>query len=327
MNQLKNYGIVLLLIIACTELPAQSIPCFGEKRELRTSSTMPYTKVKVGTYEGYFLLDFGTTGSTIDTNNFINGKPKPSLSSTGKFDDFNFFGSWGTVFLNIQNHSQISGLTHFKQAGIIGTDFLSLNIFTLDYSKHQLYRSNPAEFCADTVLIRMGFKAASTAGYYSNDLKKLNNNCTPNIPTVPVKIGTVNAVAQIDPGFDDALYRHSVNINQAFFNALTEAGINLIPNPAANLLLSTCINNVSEPVTAYKLPKGVSFSVTGIKGNPVLVSSDVHIFLKQTPAAAKNCGGIGTWQIPAAQMAASFLYDCKKVIFDPFKSRVWFNTK
>lgn len=306
---------------------SQSTLCFGDKREMKLGSLMPYTKIKVGSAEGYFLIDFGTTASTIDTNGFINSKPKLVPGSKNQFDNFDFYGSWGKVSLNTQNHSNIQGLGTIRQAGILGTDFLCFNIFTIDYVNNELIRNSSNNFCADSVLLKEGFKAASTAGYYSNDLKNLNNTCTPNIPTVPVKIGNISAVAQIDPGFDDNKYRHSVNINQAFFNALIESGITLIENHSAGFQLSTCVNGLKENVKAYKLPYGVAFSITDINGEPIVIHSDANIFLKQTPIEAKSCGGIGSWQIPAAQLGASFLIDTKKVIFDPFHAKVWFYTK
>ena len=322
----KTYQILVFLFFTSISF-SQSNLCFGEKKDLKLGKTTPYTKVKVSEFEGYFLLDFGTTGSTIDTKNFINGTPKLSSNSTNKFDNFDFFGSWGTVSLNIQNHSNITGLNDFKQAGIIGTDFLALNIFTIDYENGFLYRANKNNFCSNEELINLGFKATSTAGYYSNNLNELNNTCTDNIPTIPIKIGKISAVAQIDPGFDDSIFRHSLNISQAFFDAMIEAGIELIENPSANLTLSTCINNVNEIVKAYKLPIGIQFSITSTDGNPIELHSDINIFLKQTPLEAKNCGGIGTWKIPAGQLGASFLLDSKKVTFDPFESKVWFYTK
>lgn len=288
---------------------------------------MPYTKVKVGNAEGYFLIDYGTTGSSIDTMGFINSKPALVTNTTDKFANFDFFGSWGAVSLNIQNHSGIQGLGSMKQAGILGTDFLCFNTFLLDYTTNKLFRGNEQQGCSDSILLRAGFKAASTAGYFSNDLNKLNNNCTPNIPTVPIKIGNAAAVAQIDPGYDDNKYRHAININKAFFNAIRESGIVLLENPSANIVLSTCVNNLQENVKAYKLPKNTTFSITGVDGRPIIVHSDVNIFLKETPPAARTCGGIGTWTIPAAQLGASFLLDAKKVIFDPFKEKVWFYTR
>lgn len=324
---MKNHFLGLLLLSTCgLNLFSQTVPCFGEKSELKLSQTTSYIKVKVGLTEGYYLIDYGTTRSTIDTNNFINGKPKLSNGTTNKFDNFDFFGSWGTVVLDVQDHSNINGLAGFKQAGILGTDFLALNIFTLDLENSLLYRAGVNSFCSDKVLKALGFKASSTRGYFSNDYNNLNN-CATNIPTVPIKIGKISAIAQIDPGYNDFRFKHSLNINQALYDALLEANIKLIENPAANLLLSTCVNNLVEPVKAYKLPVGTSFSITSVDGNPILLTSDINIFLKQTPSQAISCGGIGAWKIPAAQIGASFLIDNKKVIFDPFKSKVWFLRK
>ena len=48
--------------------------------------------------------------------------------------------------------------------------------------------------------------------------------------------------------------------------------------------------------------------------------------LKDTPPGARQCGGIGTWSIPAAQVAASFHVDARRIVFDPYTSRVWMET-
>jgi len=303
---------------------SQKTTSLGEKSVLKIGYTLPYTLVKVGGFAGYFLIDFGTTHSSINPDNFIDGTPAPVLNTEDQYDEFDFFGSWGKVTLNRQTYSNVK-LGDFKQAGILGTDFLSLNIFTIDYEQGAVYRAGKNDFYDDAYLRSLGYKATSAAGYFSNDQNKLNA-CVANIPTVPVKIGNIVAIAQIDPGFDDHLYRNSLNINQAFYNALSDAGIDLIENPAANTVLTTCKIGVNEPVFAYKLPEGVSFSIVGVDGNSFLVNPDIHLFLKQTPIEAKDCGGIGTWQVPAAQIGASFLQDAKKVIFDPFHSKVWFYT-
>lgn len=314
---------VLFLNFCFGTLIAQDNNCFGDDKVLKQGSLMPYTEVSVNGFKGYFLIDFGTTTSTIDINSFSDGIPLPVNNTTNQFNSFDFFGSWGKVNLKLQDHSNIQGI---QQSGILGTDFLSLNIFTLDYANKKIYRSTPQQFCDDNALISKGFKPVSSAGYFSNDLKKLNNDCTPNIPTIPIKIGVVNAVAQIDPGYDDNLFRHAININRAFFKAIQDANIQLIENPNANFVLSTC-TSVDEKVIAYTLPKEISFAITATDGTAILVNEDVHIFLKQTPLAAKSCGGIGTWQIPAAQLGASFLVDAQKVIFDPFNAKVWFYTR
>jgi hypothetical protein len=314
----------IAILLSRSVCQGQELSCFNLVQDMTIGSLMPYAKIGVGDCEGYFLLDFGTTGSTIDTNAFGICKPRPLQGSVNRFPNFIFFGSWGAVSLNIQDHSNIQGLGQMKQAGIIGTDFLSNNIFLLDYVNAKIYRSdNPMSCNHDSLKIR-GFRAASTKGYYSNKINNLNNSCTANIPTIPVKVGNIAAIAQVDAGYDDRLYRHSVNINLAFFNAIKENGILLVENPAANFTLSTCISNVQERVKAYKLPANTSFSITGIDGEPIMIYGDVNIFLKETPESARSCGGIGGWTIPAAQLGTSFLIDSRKVIFDPFGEKVWF---
>lgn len=322
---MQSLRIIVLLIscIACSvdaENPRVVCRSFGEKAVLKTGSQMPYTMVLIGKYKGWYLIDFGTTASTIDTNLFLNGAPSPVPGTQNRFKDFQFFGPWNTVTLIRQDHSAIQGI---RQAGILGTDFLSLNIFTLDYKSGSLYRASEQEFCSKDELEKSGFSSASAKGYYSNDLNKLKPN-VPNVPAVPIQIGRAEAIAQIDPGYDDRIYRYAININQAYFDIIQASGAQLIRNPSADLILSTCIFGLNENIKAYRLPAGTFFSITATDGSAILKRSEVNIFLKQTPEAAYSCGGIGTWDKPGAQIGASFLLESEKVIFDPFRSKVWF---
>ncbi len=144
----------------------------------------------------------------------------------------------------------------------------------------------------------------------------------PNIPTVPVRIGHSLAVAQIDTGYDDGRHSPSVNINRAWLAALRAAGVKPQRWPEADLSLSTCAG-VAEQVWAYRLPEGLALELVGSDGRAVRRLEGVTLFLKDTPAAAGRCGGIGTWQQPAAQLGASVVNDGTLVV-DPFAQRVWF---
>jgi hypothetical protein len=309
---------------------AQIDSCLGEKKKIVIDHQMPYLTVKLGNAEGEFVLDFGTNITSIDPENFKNSvKPEPigggqlEYEKFYKFKNFNFYNYPGEVNLLIRK-SQVSGLK-FKQAGVIGTDFFMEAIFTIDYQNGFLYKSSKDSFCKDKVLNDAGFKAVSTAGYYVDNFDRLlDPKTTINVPTVPVKIATVTAVAQIDPAYDDGVYRHTVNINQAFFESLKSAGVKL--EKITDVQLSTC-TGASETVSSYRLGKGYSFQIMGIDGSPVVIANDAHIFVKGNSQETQKCGGIGTWKIPAAQIGASFLNDSEKVIFDPFTSRVWFKMK
>lgn len=315
-----SFNLLILLFGICS-LYAQD-GCLGDEKELLIRSQMPYMKVSVDGFDGYFLIDYGATESTIDLSAFINGSPSPS-SATNKFDNFDFYGSWGTVTLIPSDHSNIQDLGDIKQAGIIGTDFLSLNSFMLDYENEKIYRSNGVG-CTEDWLLTNGYKEVSSLGYFSNNSDKLNNICIFNVPTVPIRIGKATAVAQIDPGFDDSSYNHSLNINRAFYNSIIATGVELEEVLEANFTLTTCIDGVNENFIAYKVKNDENFEIIGLDGYPVVVASDYYLFLKDSPESIKSCGGIGTWQIPAAQFGASFLIDSKQILFDPYNSSVWF---
>jgi len=147
------------------------------------------------------------------------------------------------------------------------------------------------------------------------------------VPTVPVRVAGVTAVAQLDTGFADTRIRHSVNINTAFFDAIQAANPGaLVRDAASDLSLTTCAG-VAEPVEAWRLAPGMSFDLVGESGAAARTEKSAVLFVKRTPAAARRCGGIGTWSAPAAQVATSFYVDAGVVVFDPFASRVWINAR
>ncbi len=311
--------------------------CLGDARAVTLSGGLPYTQVRVGTapspYAGAFLIDFATTRSAIDLAAFTAPGPTASgcnpamLGQSCTFADLDFFGSWGSVTLVTESLAP-------GHAGILGTDFLSENVITLDYRGLRVLSATKITICDDATLAASGFAKLSTTGYYANDLTKLRPASdvdssapvgvqVPNVPTVPVKIAGVTAIAQLDTGFADTVVAHSVNINTAFFDAIQLASpAALVRHAAADLTLSTCAG-VSEPVEAYHLAAGSSFAMIDEGGAPARAAADATIFVKRTPAAAKVCGGIGTWTSPAAQVAASFFVDAGALVFDPFASRVW----
>jgi len=318
-----------LLTALLTPLPGFSAPlpsCLGETRSLVISSGMPYTPLRVQGRTGFFVLDLGADGSAISPSTFLGRRgPLPLQGSGNTFAGVDFFGPLAPLSLNVQDHSGIRG--PLPQAGLIGTDLLRQHVWTLDYANGLLHRADQASFCADGELRQAGFQPFSSAGYFGTDAATLHcpaapkRGPCPNIPSIPVRIGSSMAVAQVDTGYDDGLHAPSLNINRAWFNQLAQS-VQLVPHPEANLTLSTCAG-VSEQVLAYRLPPGKAVELVGSDGSAVRSLHGVTLFLKDTPSGARRCGGIGTWERPAAQLGASFVNDGTLVV-DPFRQRLWF---
>ncbi len=323
------FALPLLFLALLAPLPAPAAPlpsCLGETRSLVISSGMPYTPLRVQGRTGFFVLDLGADGSAISPGTFLGRRgPQPLQGSGNTFAGVDFFGPQAPLRLNVQDHSAIRG--PLPQAGLIGTDLLSNHVWTLDYANGLLRRADQASSCADGVLRQAGFQPLSSAGYFGTNAASLScpaaprRGPCPNIPSIPVRIGSSMAVAQVDTGYDDGLHSPSLNINRAWFNQLTRS-VRLEPHPEANLTLSTCAG-VSEQVLAYRLPPGKAVELVGSDGSAVRRLQGVTLFLKDTPPAARRCGGIGTWDRAAAQLGASFVNDGTLVV-DPFSQRLWF---
>jgi hypothetical protein len=320
----SNHRTMLLLLILLALLwplvavaPAEAAPladCLGETRSLILSSGMPYTPVRVQGRSGFFVVDLGSDGSAISPGGFLGGLgPQPLPGSTNRFGGLDFFGPWPPLTLKVQDHSGIRG--PLPQAGLIGTDLLQGHVLTLDYAHGLLHRADRAGFCSDGKLLQAGFRPLS-------NLAAAQGGPAPTIPTVPVRIGTSMGVAQVDTGYDDGLHPPSLNINRAWFEQLRAAGLRLQRWPAADLSLSTCAG-VAETVRAYRLPPGEVVELVGSDGTTVRRLEGVTLGLKESPAAARRCGGIGTWTQPAGQLGASFVNDGTLVV-DPFRQRLWF---
>ena len=323
------FALPLLFLALLAPLPAPAAPlpsCLGETRSLVISSGMPYTPLRVQSRTGFFVLDLGADGSAISPGTFLGRRgPLPLQGSGNTFAGVDFFGPLAPLRLNVQDHSAIRG--PLPQAGLIGTDLLSNHVWTLDYANGLLRRADQASSCADGVLRQAGFQPLSSEGYFGTNAASLScpaaprRGPCPNIPSIPVRIGSSMAVAQVDTGYDDGLHSPSLNINRAWFNQLTRS-VRLEPHPEANLTLSTCAG-VSEQVLAYRLPPGKAVELVGSDGSAVRRLQGVTLFLKDTPPAARRCGGIGTWDRAAAQLGASFVNDGTLVV-DPFSQRLWF---
>jgi hypothetical protein len=329
--------------------PPVNLPsCVGTSIPMTVSGVRAFADVPIGTLpdggyssHGPFVVDFGSTGSTIDLKGFDGGAPQPvscggDASAPGAFctfQGFNFFGDWGTVYLVTGDYSVLFGSV--RQAGILATDFLSKNPVSLDFTKKQIWRADPAKFCTDAQLLGSGFRPLPTSGFYATDTSKLRplsevlNNpdasagyVVPNVPTVPITVAGTSALAQLDTGYEDRLSRRSLNINDALFAILSQQGM-LTRDSTKDLFVTTCVAGHSEKLQAYTIPPGQTLSFVGQGGAVVRTESVEAVYLKKSAAITFPCGGISTWTVPAAQVGASFFIDAQALIMDPATSRVW----
>ncbi len=67
----------------------------------------------------------------------------------------------------------------------------------------------------------------------SDVLASAGSGPVPNVPTVPVRVAGVTAVAQLDTGFADVRVPHSENVNAAFFDAIRAKSPDSIVRDAA----------------------------------------------------------------------------------------------
>jgi len=330
--------------------PHRAVPrptCLGPSIPLTLAGQVPYVTVTVGrgdhAREGAFLVDFGSTLSVIDPAAFVPTAPVASTctspeASAGRpqctYDAFDFFGSWGAVTLYRDDFSSLH--MGVVQAGILGTDFLSVHPFTLDYENERLHASHGL-FCSDAQLERAGLVALSSAGFYATDMSSLRPlsevmtpldgaapGSVPNIPTVPLRVGGVIAHAQLDTGFDDVLVAHAINVNEALVTAILANDPAAIErDESADLSLTTCIAGLRENVEAYRVAPHHPAELLDERGGVARSEPNAVLFVKKTPPGARVCGGIGTWREPAAQLAASYFKNAGLVAFDPRAGRVW----
>jgi hypothetical protein len=129
-----------------------------------------------------------------------------------------------------------------------------------------------------------------------------------------VRLGEVRAFAQIDTGYEDAAYAHSVDINQALFDRLVESGIKL--DRVGDSDVWTCDGH--ERLPRYR-PEDRALTIENERGKPIVQTAYFHLIVKR----ANGCGGIAEMAEPAAQLGASFLRLFGTIVFDPGNATVW----
>ncbi|SFK71032.1 hypothetical protein [Methylocapsa palsarum] len=301
--RLKSAGLAIsaavFLAASARAIHADESLCGGRRYELRAkpNGASPYIELGAQGASGLFLLDYGSTKSSIArgapikpqelTASLLPHGPRAGLFERGAYD------------LPV---AEAEG-----RFGILGTDLLSqLNI---ELTSAAAFLSPPP--CSPEALRGQGLVPVAQIGFFS---AAPSSGKFPNVPVVFLRIGEVRTWAQIDTGYDDVAYTHSIDINEAFFDRLSASGLLLSPLP--DVQVSTCEG--LERRSVYTI-KDLPLAIENREGAPIAQTQMYHLILKR----ANGCGGIGAVAIPAAQLGASFLRVFGPVVFDPASETVW----
>ncbi len=297
--------------IACFSAPAEAEPrCGGERFKIQTAGngSSPYIELAADGRKGAFLLDYGTTRSSLSRDVF-----RASATRSSDVDIENLsLPSFRSGRFGLAKY-WISGQPEGGQIGIIGTDFLTL--LTADFSFRD-GRSNvvlSASPCDPEVLRDRGMIAVRQTGFFSSDLHKLGPGMA-NVPVLYLGIGGVRVPAQIDTGYDDAVGHPSIDINDAFYEKLVAAGVVL--SPSRKITIATCDGVTTNSV--YVAPQ-ISIALETDTGREIRHLSGVSLIRKR----ANGCGGIADMHIPFAQLGASIIAGPGSVVFDARSELVW----
>jgi hypothetical protein len=261
----------------------------------------PYVELTADGISGPFLLDYGATRSSLSAAVFSGpdgSMRKAAVSLPGlEAADFHL----ARYYLLLQPGK--------GQLGVIGDDLLSK--FTVELTENTAFLS--PESCPPEALLARGFSPVGQRGFFSSDPSKVQSGL-PNVPVLFLRLGGVRVWAQIDTGYEDFVYTHSVDINQALFDRLVGSGIKL--DRINDIDIWTCDGREHRPV--YRV-KDRPLAVENENGKQIAETENFHLVVKPPNA----CGGIADLTEPAAQLGASFLGLFTAVVFDPRNATVW----
>ena len=258
----------------------------------------PHIELTADGVSGPFLLDFGATTSSLSERVFATSTETVKSVSLS-------LPSFHQGFFELKRYD----LPHHRQLGVIGTDFLSL--LSVQITESAVFLGEQP--CQPTTMRAHGFVPVSQEHFFSSDPSAITAR-RPNVPIIFLRLGAARVWAQIDTGYDDALYPHSVDINQALYRQLINDGMRL--RHVSDITVSTCEGRETRPV--YSLIDDPLIVETD-QAQPIVRTQNFYLILKQ----ANGCGGIGAMSEPAAQLGASFLRLFQAIVFDPKSKTVW----
>ena len=268
----------------------------------------PYIALTAGGRTGLFLLDYGSTQSSLVREGVAKAASTPSRFVAAPFSLPSFASGRFRVSTYDMDDQQRG-----SQAGVVGTDFLSL--LTADFS----FRDSgsdvvlSASSCDPATLKARGMIAVRQDGFFSSDVTTLDA-ATPNVPVLYVDIGGVTVPAQIDTGYDDRILPPSIDINDALYDKLIAKGVAL--QPTRRIAVATCDGTAVRDV--YAAPQTKIMLQT--RDGRAIGSVNGASLIRKT---VNGCGGIAEMHAPAAQLGMAIIRKLGSVVFDPKAGIVW----
>jgi hypothetical protein len=304
-------ALLILVFSATTAAAQQPAACPGADVVVDTSVlSSPYVHMRLGTREGYFLLDTGATYSTVDAKIF---GLEPGSKAT--IEGSSFPTITGGMFAAVD-------LSHFdapggREAGVIGTDFLSLRTIEFRYDTVRPYAVVSTAPCPARSLEDAGFVAIPQHGHYAADLNRLQPGMD-NIPVIFLRIGGVIAPAWIDSGFGEGrnARRGVVQVNEQLFRKLREAGVAM---QARGTISNVDCQGTRREETLWQVQHlPLAF---GTREGQAIVQYGPPLL--QVKPEVTGCGTVAARKEPFALIGAVYLLRWGATVFDPFSERVW----
>jgi hypothetical protein len=267
--------------------------CGGHSYPLSYSGGTPHIDIEIGGAAAHAMLDYGATKSSLraktpaERGSIVRAATSLPLGGESEF---------------LVRHADAD------TDAIIGTDLLGRFTVALDAQTAAL----STEPCEPARLKAAGFAPIGQHGFFAPDRTRVAKD-RPNVPVVFVELGGTRTWAQIDTGYADALYPHSLDINQAFHDELVAQGVPLTPE--GSVTVKTCAGFETRPIYS----SSQRLVIADQNGEPVAATGRYYLIVKPT----NMCGGIATRLTPAAQLGSSFLNLFQSIVFDPHGETVW----
>ena len=301
MRRIVAAALALCLASSAEVASAKSL-CGGQTvaRVDAGEETRPQVRLDVGGVPRIVLIDTGATRSLL----FDESPGAPATVAAT-------IGIPGLPRVNFKVRTNRYAPRGVEDGAVLGTDVLSKSSVviapeTIEFSD---------EGCDPQRLAAAGFRRVDERGFFAADPALLGT--VANVPVLPLRIGYVQAEAQIDTGYGDRTYPFSIDINQAMLAALRQQGVAL--NRIGDVKVDTCQGAETRDVYAAAAPLRL-----GAYNEAPLAEISTYVLIPKTP---NGCGGIADWTRPGAQLAARFLDLFEAVALDGPGAAIWVKPK